>query len=446
MKWKPSTSWSIILLVFFLPHHLFSQQSENRIDLEHADSLVGRNIDGENVRELIGHVRFRQGNVVVNCDHAVQHFQSNKVSLDGNVVVRDDTLTLRGKRGMYYNVDRIAEAYDGVELTDGRTVLTADFGQYFAKDKRAFFRTNVRVQDSVSTLTSDELTYFRAEQQSIAVGNVKVVSSQDNITLYGQFLDHDRKSGFTRMAQQPRAVQIDTARDGSLDTLIVLSRIMESYRDSLRRLVAIDSVRLWRKSLAATARLGFFLTELDSIILRGEPIVWYEENQISGDSIFLKLEKRKLRTVYVRGDAFAISVSDSLFPSRFDQMSGEEITMSVAGDKIQRIDVERTASSLYFLYEDVIDSAGRRKEPNGLNKTTGDRVIVEFVDGKSDKIRVLGGVEGEYYPEVLVEGKESEYNLTGFNWREDRPGKRILQSAKHTGSKSSSKKEPPLHE
>ena len=164
-----------------------------------------------------------------------------------------------------------------------------------------------------------------------------------------------------------------------------------------------------------------FYPQADSIILRKSPFVWYSversrDNQVSGDSIFIKLRKRKPGTIYVEGDAYAVSRADSLYPDRFNQMSGQEIVMSFADERIQRIDVERTATSLYYLFDGT--------NPNGLNKASGDRVTIRFKEGRIDKLNVISGPEGQYLPEKMIRHRETEYNLPGFNWRERRPGKR----------------------
>ena len=411
---------SLVLLVMACVAVTRSQQ-EKVIVLEHADSLVGKILDGEEVRELIGHVRFRQGTVAVSCDRAVQFLKTRKVSLHGNVLVRDDTVTMRGKRGMYYNADRVAEAYDGVRLDDGKTVLTADYGRYHVDAKKAFFRSNVVVEDSASTLKADSLTYYREDKRSIADGEVQIHNTGDNVTILGGHFENFTRQQFSRMTLHPVVVQVDTS-GATPDTFTVRSRVMESYRDSTKRLVAIDSVRIAGSLLSGEAGIAVFLTDADSIVLKQNPFVWYEESQVSGDSIFIKLLKRKPETVYVRGDPFAISRSDSLYTKRFDQLTGELITMRFSGGRIRRIDVNQTATSVYFLFEDRKDSAGTSRRPNGLNKTTGDHVAIYFVDGKADRISVVGGVEGEYFPENLVDGREPEYYLPGFNWREDHPG------------------------
>lgn len=403
----------------FPPEQTRGQKDDRVVVLEHADSLIGKILEGENVRELIGSVRFRQGKVTVACDQAIQYLKSERIALAGNVIVRDDTITLRGSRGVYYSRDRTAEAFDAVRLEDGPTILTAAYGRYHVDEKKAFFRGSVVLEDTISHLTADELTYFREDKHSVARGNVEIVNREDNTTIRGNHFENFALQNFSRMTEQPQVMMFDTTDEATIDTLTVLSRVMEAYRDTLKRFVAIDSVRMWNSDLAAEAGYAIFFTELDSIILRIKPFVWHEENQLSGDSIFVKLLRRRPETVYVRGYAFAVSLSDSSLPDRLNQLTGELIVMTFAEEKLRRIAVEERATSLYYLYEE--EREGTRL-PNGLNKATGDHVVMEFRDGRLQTINVVGGVEGEYYPEPMVEGKEIEYNLPGLNWRKDRPG------------------------
>ena len=84
-----------------------------------------------------------------------------------------------------------------------------------------------------------------------------------------------------------------------------------------------------------------------------------------------------------------------------------------ADQELQRIEVHTQATSMYHLYDDTA--------ANGLNKTSGDRLVLSFKGGRLDAITVSSGVEGSYIPENLLVGHESDYALEGFNWIEDRP-------------------------
>ncbi len=388
-------------------------QSTKVIVLQNADSLVGRMINGEEARELIGNVRFSQENVRVSCDRALEYRRIGKLELTGHVVVNDDSLTMRAPRGTYYREERRAEAFDDVSVDDGKTHLTSQYGEYFVESKRAFFCSHVVVVDSATTLTADSLTYFRLEKRTIATSNVQIFYGIDNVTVRGNHFESFTTSQFSRMTDGPSLVQFDTSASGKIDTLLVTSMTMESFRDSVKKLVAIQDVQIVRSDLASIAGLAVFYTQGDSILLRELPVVWYQETQISGDSIDVYLRKRRLNRVHVMGDAAALSQSDSLFPERLDQLVGEQMQMRFVKEGLEKIEVNTRAISMYHLYEDTLG--------NGLNKTSGDKIEIFFGNGRVTSINVLSGVEGQYFPENMVKGHEHEFAIPGLQWRNDRP-------------------------
>jgi hypothetical protein len=93
------------------------------------------------------------------------------------------------------------------------------------------------------------------------------------------------------------------------------------------------------------------------------------------------------------------------------------LTLSFARRALERIDVEQRATSVYYVYDDSL--------PNGMNKTSGDKVVLQFGDGKLRSIQVSGGVQGEYFPENMVRNREESFALPGFLWRNDRPRLRV---------------------
>jgi len=267
------------------------------------------------------------------------------------------------------------------------------------------------------------------EKKSVAQGAVTVYSVTDNITITGRRLEHWSERQFSRVTEQPVLMQVDSSAPGKYDTLIVRSKVMEADRDTLKLLLAIDSVEIVRTDLAAVCEVAGFYTAADSILLRGAPVVWYQDTQITGDSINVFLKRRKLSHVNVMGNAFAISQSDSVFRERYDQITGEFMRLQFADKGLQRITVDTRAISLYHLYEDSL--------ANGLNKTSGDRILILFEDGKVESIRVVGGVEGQYFPENLVFGKERDYEIAGFQLHANRP--RMYSSENPTERRSGKK-------
>ncbi len=146
-----------------------------------------------------------------------------------------------------------------------------------------------------------------------------------------------------------------------------------------------------------------------------DPIVWYDDSQLTGDTITVYLEEKKLRLIDVVGNAFA--VSKNAVPERYDQLASERLLFNVAEDTIRSVRAEGAAASIYFIYEG--------EAPNGLNRSSGDTIVIAFNQGQASRIGVYGPrspLEGEVVPETDVAGRENIYRLSGFQWQREEKG------------------------
>lgn len=395
-----------------------SAQDDRVIELRSANQLVGSILNGEKVRELIGDVHFVQrttggGLVKVWCDRGMQYLERNRIELTGNVRIIRDSVTIVAPEGTYDGNAKRMETRSGVRLTRGRLVLMSQRGEYFADEKRAFFVGRVVLIDSSTTVWSEELTYFEKEGKSVAVKSVRVFESVNATDVYGDTLVHIDSSGYSLVRGNARLVRIDTSAAGVIDTMVVASRILHAYKDGGQKFLAEQKVRVIRSDIAARCGRALMEGRQDKIVLEESPVVWSADNQVTGDSMTIRTEKRELRSLYVKGKAMAVSRADSLRLDRFHQLTGREMTLFFADRKLERVFVERNAVSLYYLYDE--------EKPNGVNRSSGDRITLTFSEKSTEKIAIAGGVQGTYTPERLLEGNESEFNLDGFHWRTDRP-------------------------
>lgn len=395
-------------------------QSGRPVELRSARQLNVRTVAGEEVRDFVGNVHFVQpseggGLVQLWCDRAQQYTKQGRIELTGNVKIVQDSVTLKGKQGTYFSKTRDAMMLAGVTLERDDMTLTALQGFYDADARKARFFGEVIVVDSVSTTRCDSLTYFDNGDRSIAVGRVSIISPKDRVTVYGDSLVHFGDIDYTIIPKNPKMVHADSVGWNRIDTLVVVGRVMESYRDTAVRYIVKDNVLLARNDLSARSGYAGYWPAEGLAVLMQQPVVWYAENQIFGDSIAISMEHQRLRKVYVSGKAMAVSRSDSVLSERFDQLTGRELTLFFGGENLERIEAVRNAISLYYLFDEAT--------PNGVNRSSGDRIIVQFTDGQVDEITVHGGVEGTYRPEDLVR-RERTLNLDGFRWHETRPLRR----------------------
>jgi lipopolysaccharide export system protein LptA len=406
--------------------------AQDKIELKNADQLSGKVIDGENVREATGNVEFVQGNVRVFCNSATQFIDANRIELRGNVRIYQDTLMLLTSKATYFGGDRRAICEGGVTLKDPNATIRADGGVYFFNEGKAIFKGDVIVINPQYRITSEELTYMRGtedsfakgnvivttdsaiikannidfyktqgrtfarenviiesdstiitsdtainfskEKKSLASGNVKIVSLNNNTTIFGNNIENYEKENYTLLKGHARLIQIED----NTDTLYIYSDTMEAYRKEPELYIAKGNAEVIRNEFLAKGGIGIYFRDRETISLSKVPVVWQDNVQMTGDSIYAELPKKKLQTIFVKKIAKESSVSsfviskneDEFFKNRYDQASGDEIEINFINDKINRMDIKNNSISIYFLYEE--------NKANGMNKTEGQRIIANF--------------------------------------------------------------------
>jgi lipopolysaccharide export system protein LptA len=417
-----------LALALLLPITVLAQESSILRVLQ-ADRLEVRTIGEVELRELVGSVRMQQDNVHISCDRATQNLTRNTATLFGNVVIRQDTLLLRTNSGSYDANTKIAQSYEGVHIYDGHVTLSAAIGSYATSTRIADFLNNVTIDDTAATIHAGAVTYDRRGGLMVATRNVRIRFKDEESLIVADSVRHYPDEKRSQFFIDPVLWQIDTSyirRDDAgdidslaLDTLNIAADRMEALRDSSNRFFTEGNVRMVRGDFSARGGSVLFLRSDSLILLREDPVLWYGENQLTGDSVAARIADGELRHLHVVGNAFSISRSkpaeqDTLYPpDRFDQTTGNEIQMFFEDDKARHIRIEGSAISLYYLFDDGA--------LNGVRRESGDLILLDFVDGDAKTIRTIGGVEGTFYPEKYVTGVESSYNLEGFTWREDRP-------------------------
>lgn len=411
--------------------------------------------DGNRV-ELIGRVRVVQPGTTLLAPRAEYDGATRVATAPSGITIHDGDATIRASSGTYDMYSRRAAFSGGVTMTDPQGRVRAGSAEYYSDERRAEFHRGVTVTSDSGSISARELSYWRDSQEMHAQGDVVVVPRKREARLTGQALRHIPSAGYTVVTGAPKLVDIDTAADGKRDTTVITAAKLEAYRtDGHEEYVATDEVKIRRGSLEAMAARANYSPD-DEIIGLGSgrrqiaarasqdtgantgppidtltagdtvaaaparpdptrfttgvwPIVWYEESQLSGDTITIRVREKKLRAIDVVGDALAVTSKEQ--PERYDQLAGIHLVFNIDGDTVREVRSEEYASSVMF-----IEDAG---QPNGLERISADTVVIDFVDGEAEEVSVYGPrarIEGDHYPEALVAGSEASFRLDNFRW------------------------------
>lgn len=439
-----------ILFIFFISCFVLAQESEHVVVV--GDSLIGKTINGQNVREVIGNVVITQGDVVITCKKAIQYLVKNEFELIGNVIATQDSIVIKterayyfgdsrtarsdttvylsepsfdlnAKRGRYYYNQDLAHFTGDVVLVDSSFTLTSQELFYFSEEEKIIARTNVQVMDTSSIIFADSLRHYRKENISFAFGNVRVDNFENDLIIYGDSLYNDNTKQYSRVTGSPLFMQIDTSSSGKIDTLLISSKVMESFNDSTKKFIAIDSVKIVRGDFASINDKSILYNAEERIETHklnhdsNRPIIWNEETQLVGDSIFIHLKDRDLDWIDVRGSSVIISKKEN-YDWRYDQISGKQINMYFIDGEIVRTEVYDNVLSIYYMFEEG--------EPSGLIKSSSQTAKIFFDEGQVIDVRLYQSVISEYHPENLVNGKEREFTLPQFIIYGNRPSKQEL--------------------
>jgi lipopolysaccharide export system protein LptA len=450
-----------------------------------ADQQIG---SGDRIR-LIGHFRFRQGSLFGSADSAVEYPAQKLVDLYSNVVIRQDTLSVEAPFVHYDGNTKTARAENGVKFSDRDANITSRWATYDMNLQRADFHEFVRAKQEKTILTSNDLTYFRTTQTSIArgnvfvksdsgtlradevtnaktvgqtiargnvdarndsliilsdylfeskprglltaSGNVQAYSTQNNTIQFGDTLARFRKTGYSIVPKNPLLFIIDSsegqdsvtgARKTVFDTLRIKSLVMEAFDGDSSHFIATDSVKLWRSNFSAIGGKLYY-TKNDSLMrLYGykRQSLWNDSTEIDGDSVVMYQKNKKLDHVTSFGHAFASDpYKDSTVGGRINQLSSQKMTLFIVKDTVRSLLAVDNALSIYFISSD--------DKPSGFNRASGDSLRIDFVNNSPQRVVVLSGTEGEYWPERYVKDRGRAFRLGNYERHiELRPNKEDL--------------------
>ena len=238
---------------------------------------------------------------------------------------------------------------------------------------------NVEFQDGSMTLRCDRATSYDREHKIVLSGNI--VITDDTFAVYG-----DSGIYFT----DKEAGEINgNVRGRMLDNSL--------FGKSRRAVINKAKSQLW---------------------LYDDAIAWHQQQQISGDIILIHFttgsgssKTQNIDEIQVHNNAF-FAAADTLSrtPVVYDQFSGKKMIIRLKeGKKIAGITLSGQAESLYHLYNE-------KRQPSGINYSSGDMIRMFFSDGVLGSVKVSGNVEGKQYPESFRGNKK--INLSKFAWRD----------------------------
>ena len=190
-------------------------------------------------------------------------------------------------------------------------------------------------------------------------------------------------------------VKKDSLPVSPLDT--VRTRSIKAYRH----------VNVYKSNMQAKADSLFYTSADSTLRWYRNPIIWAQGSQQTGDTIYLQLRNKKINSIQVIQNAFAVNV-DPIDTTKFNQIKGKLITGFFKDGKLNSMYVDGNSESVYFTKTDD----GKKYEK--MNQTVSSRIKIVFRNGEIGDVVPIKNVEGATTPVADI---KQEVILTGFVWK-----------------------------
>lgn len=295
-----------------------------------------------------------------------------------------------------------------VDMPNGGGIFNKKTGEAVLKKRSVVHRDG-------KELHGDEMYFNDKTGYGWAKGNVLINDPEENRYIRGEFGEAFRDVDSAYVTGRAYAVKI-FSRDSlyfHADTIMVVKR---KDVDSTRLVKAYFNARYFKSDAQGKADSIAFNETKGLMKFFRDPIMWYGEQQITGDTIYAYNDpvKEVMDSVRIFNHAFAISKVDSLNLKDFNQVKGNFMTGYFLNNELHLVEVHENAQSVTYVDEESENSD--EKERIGINLSNCGIIEAEINGSEVEVLSCRIQAHSKLFPESKL--PENDRYLKDFEWRE----------------------------
>jgi len=386
-----------------------------------------------------------------------------KAELRQNVKLVDDDMVLKTNFLDYFLTEKKAVYFNGGEIIDSQNKLVSNEAYYYTETDLLQFKKKVSLTNKKYNLTSDTLHYNTRTNIAYFVGPTNIISDSSSIycergsyntnndvsnysknakvinkeqTIVADSLYYDKIKGIGKgfknvtitdtinktiikcnhiifYDKEKRSIANDSLVLIFItdeDSLYLHGDTLRTYTDTIkekRTMCVYNNVKLFKVNLQGKCD-SLIYSETDSTFkLYDEPILWSDENQITGKFIQIHKNADKIDYMDIFEESFIISQVDK---KRFNQINGDTLYAYFRENELYRIKVNNNGKAIYYAKDD-------KELYVGVNIAKCKNMLI-FVENRNIKsITFLDKPEATFNP--LDQVSQSDLILDGFLWHNE---------------------------
>ncbi len=318
-----------------------------RADMGYYDEEV---LNG--AQRLVGHVKFKQDNVVGYCDSAYLYESENYIQAFGSPVriVVSDSVNLYGKRANYDGNIRQAAISGDVRLDNGKSYLLTDSLFYDLNIDCGYYTTLSHIYSDADTLSSIIGKYYTNTDDAFLYEEVQLRSPSYKMDCDSLRYNASSKIAYfisrTHLVSDENAIWTDHGLYNTEADLSVLYGNVELFGDN--QYLSADSLyydkhfrfgRAWNNAC--------LIDSANNLIVRGNYLEHYEKNgtSMATDSNLLMYIDDNHDTLFLHCDTLKVDIDSASNPTLF---------RAYFQTKFLHKDIQGACDSMVYIVEDSL--------------------------------------------------------------------------------------------
>lgn len=351
-------------------------------------------------------VRLKDPSYDLESDSLLYNTGTETVRFIAETFIKDSSgRTIRTKEGYYDKRTGKAEFGQSPVITDkdiqvtGRTIISDDSSGI----TQIFGRGIIVDTANKTTVIADTIFFNKKNESFLAFAKPLMIIEQDQ--------DSTFVSADTLFSA--RLTDLYGTKDSAVkkDTLKGVKIVDTKTKDSTNRYFeAFRNVRVFSDSLQAVCDSIFYSFKDSVFRLYYDPVVWSNENQVTGDTILLFTKNKKAERMQVFKNSFIASL---VKPEIFNQVKAIRMDAYFIDGNIDSVRARGTAECIYYIQDE--DSAF-----TGINQSSADLMDIYFKERELQRVVFRTAVKGTIWP--MQQKSPGEMRLQNFKWRDvERP-------------------------
>ncbi len=296
--------------------------------------------------------RYKKGKQIADARNIYHDAKKKIITLVSKAYIRDEKQAARGDSIIFNESNNQVSLFGNAWYKEGDRELYGEVIEFNRNTKSLFVTGQTKVVESGRIIDALLLRYDGGKDTGIAIGNVQVSdTSQGYSIICDTFVYNKATAMYKALGKNKRPYLASKFENDSLylsaDHLISERWIEPS--DTFQVLNAWGHVKIWSHKMQGLCDSLFFSGRDSTFYMFNNPVMWSDTSQFSGDTIWIRMSDKKLEDLFLRYKAFIINRDGKLLEN---QLKGREIQAHFKNSKIQFMDVQGNAESVYFILDE----------------------------------------------------------------------------------------------